>query len=687
MNDYSPRTGLAALPGFDDMSQHALVDWALQHEEHVFGAVPDAGDGLNPSLAGLALRARALGIEDEGALTELLTALAVNHGRDPDTAAGEAARAAKRSADGFTSSSGSTKPAAIPPETRIRNATKVLNGSSKEWVSPAPVPEDPAAQLAEVLTRWYEPTDVVSVQPYVHRGQLYRVVDLIVDGPPAPGPKGVYWRANPVSGASGVNCTCTDKDTARFEWVLLESDILDLTMQIPLMLAIGVRPAYIIDSGKKSMQAAVRVNATDEATYRARSERLLHGLAAIGFDAAVTNSSRLRRLPGATRPDGRDGPETVQRLVYLDPDAPVMEIEDIDVVVNRVRRKLESSLILSIDDIVYDPARMAPEIVEGILSGNSLAVMYGAPGCGKSFIAMEISLHVATGDVWRQEIDPRRTVKGPVLYIALEGKDGATKRVAALRSRYNVPAGTPWFLCTSRMNLQSETCAKETIKLAEEVKARCGEFPVLIVIDTLARAIGGNENDFECMGTALDHLGQVQDRTAACVWAVHHSGKDAARGARGHSSLIGAADTMIEVAKGDQGVITAELVKQKDDGPCQPLVFRLQQVEVGPGQYADRPATTCLLEHLPPAEGNAVARAQNAARNQGAQRDAQRYEQWLELLPQRSQRAWSIAAGVGESTMRLVIERMAHRGVVRHRVGEGRVIELAPQPVELLPET
>lgn len=676
------RQGMLLLPGWEDTDQHGLADWLMDHG--VFD-LPLAGCGLNPALKPVAVYLRHLGLTDEGPLTEVITHLCVAHGRDPDTAAKEAARVALRSDPAFTSEAG-PRPPRITPEVKTANAKTLLRavGAPRTWASPAPVPDAPADQLAAVLGQphWYRPDDVISVQTEVDRGQLTTVADLILDGPPAPGPKGVWWRANPVSQATGWNTTCKDADTARFEWLLVEIDCLRLDLQLPLLLlAIGLRPAYVVDSGKKSMQAAIRVAATDEASYRAHSVALCHGLAAVGVDPVTINSSRLRRLPGATRPDGRDGEHTVQRLVYLDPEAPVMTTEEIGRVVQRVQRGLMSTVILPIDDIVYDQVKAAPELVEGVLSANSLAVMYGPPGCGKSFIAMDLSLHVATGDTWRDPVDPRRTIKGPVLYIALEGKDGAVKRVHALRSRYSVPPGTPWFLSTSRMNLQAPTCVAEVMAAVEAVKARTGLYPVLIVIDTLARAIGGNENDFEVMGRALDHLGHVQDQCRACIWVVHHTGKDTARGARGHSSLIGAADTMIEVGKED-GVITAVLVKQKDDGPCADLVFRLQQVEVGPGQYPDKPATTCVLEHLPASEG--AGPAGKAMERRDA--DVQRYEEWLELLPQASARSWAAAAGVRENTMRAALKRLADRGVRRHGKDSSGSIIVTSTALEGLPE-
>src|SRR5690606_29160652 len=100
------------------------------------------------------------------------------------------------------------------------------------------------------------------------------------------------------------------------------------------------------------------------------------------------------------------------------------------------------------------------------------------------------------------------------------------------------------------------------------------EKPVLIVIDTLARAMkGGDENSAQDMGALNDAVSALIQATGACVMLVHHSGKNKASGARGSSALLGAIDTEIEV---DGGQIIVR--KQRDLELAEPLGFRLLSV-------------------------------------------------------------------------------------------------------------
>ena len=68
-----------------------------------------------------------------------------------------------------------------------------------------------------------------------------------------------------------------------------------------------------------------------------------------------------------------------------------------------------------------------------------------------------------------------------------------------------------------------------------------------MVVDTLARAMTGNENAPEDMGSFVAACGRIREACEGHVLVVHHCGKDAAKGARGHSSLRAATDVELEV--------------------------------------------------------------------------------------------------------------------------------------------
>ncbi|MBX9265093.1 helicase RepA family protein, partial [Klebsiella pneumoniae] len=99
----------------------------------------------------------------------------------------------------------------------------------------------------------------------------------------------------------------------------------------------------------------------------------------------------------------------------------------------------------------------------------------------------------------------------------------------------------------------------------------------LIVIDTLARCFGGNdENDAKDMGAFIEGCDTIKRETGATVLVVHHSGKDDTKGARGSSAFRAALDAEFNVRReGDGGAIILTCTKVKDAEGPRPAAFDL----------------------------------------------------------------------------------------------------------------
>ena len=118
----------------------------------------------------------------------------------------------------------------------------------------------------------------------------------------------------------------------------------------------------------------------------------------------------------------------------------------------------------------------------------------------------------------------------------------------------------------------------------------------MICVDTLSRAMaGGNENGPEDMTRFIGNLDTLRDLTGAPIMVVHHSGKDTAAGARGHSSLRAATDTEIELEVTDTGLRLAKTTKQRDMEPKPPVGFTLEVEELGKDEDGD-PVTTAIIK-------------------------------------------------------------------------------------------
>ncbi|WP_420344623.1 AAA family ATPase [Paenirhodobacter sp.] len=238
-----------------------------------------------------------------------------------------------------------------------------------------------------------------------------------------------------------------------------------------------------------------------------------------------------------------------------------------------------------------------PYLIKGWLAPRSLAVLYGAANVGKTFLALDIAHAVSRGASW----GGCRVQTAPVLYVTLEGGAGFDKRVAALENPCFWVLSAPLSFTDPR---RDPTFLAEAI---EDLEEEAGPFG-LIIIDTLARAMSpGDENSSQDMGRLIASAEMLKERTGACVLLIHHTGKSAAQGARGHSSLRAAVDTEIEVTKEDGShVIEAEATKQRDMPRGTIFRYRLSERILGKDQDGDD-ISTCVVERA--ADGEEPRRA------------------------------------------------------------------------------
>lgn len=223
-------------------------------------------------------------------------------------------------------------------------------------------------------------------------------------------------------------------------------------------------------------------------------------------------------------------------------------------------------------------------LVKGWLDRGALAVLYGDANAGKSFLAIDLAHHVHEGRRWcGNRVEP-----GPVLYVAAEGGGLFQNRLAARRARFHVLRHQ---IALAGRNTDAPALAQAVNALAAQV----GPFK-LVIIDTLARAMGGgDENTAPDIGALVAACGHVQKATGAAVLLIHHSGKDVARGARGHSALRAAVDTELCLTVEDDGWRILRATKQRDWPGGKELRFKLAEVQLGKDGDGD-PVTSCVVQ-------------------------------------------------------------------------------------------
>jgi len=236
--------------------------------------------------------------------------------------------------------------------------------------------------------------------------------------------------------------------------------------------------------------------------------------------------------------------------------------------------------LLNRDDLAALPALSWR--VRCVLPAVGLAGLYGPSASGKSFLAFDLGAAIADGERWFG----CRVEAAPVVYAALEGEAGFKLRAQAWEAHTGrlLPDGL-------HMVLQpfSLTDPRDVSDLAAVVPAGG-----VVFIDTLNRAAPtADENSSSDMGEILQAAKRLQALTAGLVVLVHHTGKDATKGLRGHSSLFAAMDAAIEVSRdGDRREWRCAKSKDGADGDAHP--FKLEVKTLGTDGYGD-PITSCVV--------------------------------------------------------------------------------------------
>jgi hypothetical protein len=239
-------------------------------------------------------------------------------------------------------------------------------------------------------------------------------------------------------------------------------------------------------------------------------------------------------------------------------------------------------------------------LVKGILPRIGLAVVWGPPKCGKSFWIFDLVMHIALGWLYRG----RKVQQGTVVYLALEGAHGFKNRVEAWRRRYlkDHQGPVPFYLIDVPVDLVADHGS-----LILAIRAQLGEqTPVVVVIDTLNRALVGDENKPADMAKFVRAADAIRIAFECLVAIVHHCGVAGGR-PRGHTSLPGADDVQIGVERDDNtGISTAKVDHAKDMEAGATVVFRLEREVLGTDQDGDEITSCVVVEAEAAAKGPKV---------------------------------------------------------------------------------
>lgn len=203
------------------------------------------------------------------------------------------------------------------------------------------------------------------------------------------------------------------------------------------------------------------------------------------------------------------------------------------------------------EDLWADTAPME-WLLEPLIPAGRLVSLYSPPKVGKSLLMLEVAVAIARG----ADALSAPTAQAPVLYLDYENAEGDVRdRLQAMGRAPHELEALHYASFPSLPPLDTPEGGQGLYEAARAVGAR------LVVIDTVSRAIRGDENEASTW-LALYRCTLVHLKAASiAVVRLDHTGKDEARGQRGSSAKSSDVDLvwrLSELVKGNSYLLECE---------------------------------------------------------------------------------------------------------------------------------
>lgn len=270
---------------------------------------------------------------------------------------------------------------------------------------------------------------------------------------------------------------------------------------------------------------------------------------------------------------------------------------------------VQSIPVLTLDQL-REQSQNTKWLVKHVVPTDSVGLLFGASGTFKSFIAIDMALHIAHGLPWLG----RKSKQGAVLIVAAEGGTGLWPRIVAWHRERRLPwKDAPVYVVPLAVNLKDDA-----ILVREAMKAAIDVVPLLVVVDTLSQTFVGDENSAQEVGAYLRELGlQFRACWQCAVLVVHHSGHTATERPRGSSALRANVDFMFGAFRDEKEMLaTLECLKQKDGELIDKVSFAIKVCELARDED-DEPITSLVARQIESSDEMLLLMQKEASRGRG----------------------------------------------------------------------
>jgi len=284
-----------------------------------------------------------------------------------------------------------------------------------------------------------------------------------------------------------------------------------------------------------SLAQLVAGGALTEQTVR---EHLTSAAQTAGLDPAeitATIDSGLRA--GAQHPRGIPEPQPFNTPTVTILGEPLAEIVSVDIA-DKVRERLP---LLDWHEL-WTRESTEEWIVEPLLPARRLVALYSAPKVGKSLLMLELAVAIARGTrvLGTRLGRPRR-----VLYVDFENdpEGDIRERLLSMQVGPDDLANLCYLSFPTIAHLDTEAGSLELLAAAEVYDCE------VVVIDTVSRSVGGDENENDTWLNFYRHTGMKLKKAQKALIRLDHTGKDETKGQRGGSAKGGDVDAVWKMSK------------------------------------------------------------------------------------------------------------------------------------------
>lgn len=202
-------------------------------------------------------------------------------------------------------------------------------------------------------------------------------------------------------------------------------------------------------------------------------------------------------------------------------------------------------------------------LVPEAIPKEAVGMIYAPPDSFKSFLALALVMPLA--------------VNHDVVYVAGEGSRQFGKRINAWCMLNGIDPTGHRLKVVRHMPSAARNEWQSLIEAIRDANAR----PVLVVIDTMMQAMTGLEDSSsKDVSTFTYQMHQFAEACGCSVLFIHHTGKDASRGARGSSALMGDIEYAMEVTAHEETRAAAISVVRQKDAERRRAPFYFEGIEV-----------------------------------------------------------------------------------------------------------